>query len=123
MKKSKKKSKSFPSSILSLGHYDIDYSITLNEEDILKYHIEDIENLTSYEDIKFIVENKYLWGKMEILIENSFIYLLLYLNKISINKSYIEYIAYEKSVFYNNSVKEMIMTVNDLNFLFVNDYL
>ena len=121
MKKSKKKSKSIPSSILSLGHYDIDYSITLNEEDILKYHIEDIENLTSYEDIKFIIENKYLWGKMEILTENSFINLLLYLNKISINKSYIEYIAYEQPVFYNKSVKEMLMTVNDLNFLFVND--
>ena len=121
MKKSKKKSKTIPSSILSLGHYDIDYSITLNEEDILKYHIDYIENLTSYEDIKFIVENQYLWGKMEILTENSFINLLLYLNKISINKSYIEYIAYEQPVFYNKSVKEMLMTVNDLNFLFVND--
>ena len=121
MKKSKKKSKSIPTSILSLGHYDLNYSITLNEEDILKYHIEDIENLTSYDDIKFIVENQYLWGKMEILTENSFINLLLYLNKISINKSYIEYIAYEQPVFYNNSVKEMLITVNELNFLFVND--
>jgi len=121
MKKSKKKLNSIPSSILSLGHYDLDYSITLNEEDILKYHIEDIENLRSYDDIKFIVENQYLWGKIEILTENNFINLLLYLNKISLNKSYIEYIAYEQPVFYNKSVKEMLTTVNELNFLFVNE--
>jgi hypothetical protein len=50
--------------------------------------------------------------------ENKEINLLLYINKISIesNKTYIEYVPYEKPVFYNESVKNMLKTVNDINF-------
>ena len=52
--------------------------------------------------------------------ENKSINLLLYINKISIesNKTYIEYIPYEQPVFYNESVKNMLKTVNDINFFF-----
>ena len=122
-KKSKSVSKYTPSTILSLGHYDIDYSITLSDEDVLKFHIKDITELTEYEDISFIVENQYLWNKIQMNTENKSINLLLYLNKISIEstKSYIEYIAYEEPVYYNESVKNMIKTVNDFNFFFVNN--
>ena len=67
MKASKKRSKSVskftPSTILSIGHYDIDYSITLNDDDVLKFHIDDITKLSKYEDISFIIENQYLWDK------------------------------------------------------------
>ena len=106
-----------------MGHYDLDYSTTLSDEDILKFHIDDIENLQNYEDISFIVENQYLWSKIQIETQNKSINLLLYINKISFdsNKSYIEYIPYEEPVFYNESVKLMLKTVNDLNFFFVND--
>ena len=122
-KKSKSVSKYTPSTILSLGHYDIDYSITLSDEDVMKFHIKDITELTKYEDISFIIENQYLWDKIQMNTENKSINLLLYLNKISIDstKSYIEYIAYEEPVFYNESVKNMIKTVNDFNFFFVNN--
>ena len=122
-KKSKSISKATPSTILSMGHYNLDYSITLSDEDILKFHIDDIENLQNYEDISFIVENQYLWSKIQIETQNKSINLLLYINKISFNsnKSYIEYIPYEEPVFYNESVKLMLKTVNDLNFFFVND--
>jgi len=122
-KKSKSVSKYTPSTILSLGHYDIDYSITLSDEDVMKFHIKDITELTKYEDISFIIENQYLWDKIQMNTENKSINLLLYLNKVSIDstKSYIEYIAYEEPVFYNESVKNMMKTVNDFNFFFVNN--
>ena len=95
-----------------MGHYNLDYSITLSDEDILKFHIDDIENLQNYEDISFIVENQYLWSKIQIETQNKSINLLLYINKISFdsNKSYIEYIPYEKPVFYNESVELMLMS-------------
>ena len=122
-KRAKSVSKYTPSTILSLGHYDIDYYITLSEEDMLKFHIEDVTQLKKYEDISFIIENQYLWQKIQLKTENRFINLLLYLNKISndSNKSYLEYIPYEEPVFYNEAVKNMLKTVNDFNFFFVNN--
>ena len=128
MKQIKKKSKSLsrinPSTILSIGHYELNYSITLNDDDINKYNIKDISNLKTYEDITFIVENKYLWNQIEIETENNLMNLLLYLNKINseANKSYIEFISYECPIYYNDSIKTMIQTVNEFHFIFVNNY-
>ena len=123
-KRAKSVSKFIPSTILSMGHYDIDYLIELNDDDINKYNIEDISKLKTYEDISFIIDNQYLWNKIKIITDNKIINLLLYLNKISIesNKSYIEYISYETPIFYNESIKSMLKTVNDLNFFFINNY-
>ena len=126
MKVAKKRAKSLnkivPPKILSLGYYDINYTITLSEDDMLKFHIENLANLTSIEDISFIMENQYLWAKIFLETENKAINLLLYLNKISMesNKSYIEYIPYEQPVYYNSKVKEMFETVNDFHYFFVN---
>ena len=127
MKVNKSKSKSvqryIPSIILSMGHYDINYSITLSEDDLIKYKIDDLTELKTYEDISFIINNKYLWNKIEIETDNKMINTLLYLNKISkdSNKSYIEYISIETPYYYTEEVKTMIKTVNDFNFFFVND--
>ena len=123
-KRAKSVSKFIPSTILSMGHYDIDYLIELNDDDINKYNIEDISKLKTYEDISFIINNQYLWNKIKIITDNKIINLLLYLNKISIesNKSYIEYISYETPIFYNESIKSMLKTVNDLNFFFINNF-
>ena len=122
--KSVSKSKIVPSTILSMGHYDINYSIELTDDDLSKFQIENITQLKTYEDISFIINNQYLWNKIKIETENKIINLLLYLNKITTeaNKSYIEYISYETPIYYNESVKEMLKTANDFNFFFVNDY-
>ena len=123
-KKAKTTRKYTPSTILSIGHYDIDYLIELSDEDIEKYNIESIKDLKTYEDISFIVDNQYLWSKITLESENKMINLLLYINKISTesNKSYIEFIPYETPIYFNESFKIMIKTVNDLNFLFINEY-
>jgi hypothetical protein len=121
-KRAKSLNKIVPPKILSLGYYDIDYKITLSEDDMLKFHIEDVTNLKSIEDILFIIENQYLWAKIFLETENKAINLLLYLNKINTEsyKSYIEYIPYEEPVFYNSKVKEMFETVNDFHYFFLN---
>ena len=121
-KRAKSLNKIVPPKILSLGYYDIDYTITLSEDDMLKFHIEDVTSLKSIEDIFFIIENQYLWAKIFLATENKAINLLLYLNKINTesNKSYIEYIPYEEPVFYNSKVKEMFETVNDFHYFFLN---
>ena len=127
MKVLKKRSKSYtkltPSNVLSIGHYDIDYSITLTDDDVLKYQIDDITKLTTVEDISFIIGNQSYWERIQMNTNNNSITLLLYLNKIcfDINKLYIEYVAFEKPMFYNDSVKLMLKTVNDFNFFFVNE--
>ena len=123
-KKAKSLSKYIPSTILSIGHYDIDYLFELSDDDAKKFNIDDVTQLKTYEDISFIIDNQYLWNKIKIITENNMINLLLFLNKISIeiNKSYIEYISFETPIFYNESVKTMIKTINDFNFFFINDH-
>ena len=128
MKPMKKRCKSVktyvPSTILSMGHYDINYLIELTDEDITKCKVKDIKKLKTFEDISFLINNQYLWSKIKIETENKFINLLIFLNKISIeaNKSYIEFISYETPMYYNESVKTMFKTVNDFHFFFVNDF-
>ena len=50
-KRTRSMKKYIPSTILSLGHYDIDYSIELNDDDVSKFKIDDITKLKTYEDI------------------------------------------------------------------------
>ena len=122
IRRSKSVATIIPPTLLSIGFYDIDYSITLNDDDIKKFKIEDVSALSTYQDFEFILENKYLWNKIQIDTVNKNINLLLYMNKVGTesNKAYVEYIAYEQPVFLNNKVELMIKTVNDFNFFFVN---
>ena len=130
MKQTKKRSKSVSSirnmqisKVLSLGHFRIDYSITLDDDDMRAYNLTDISKLKTYDDIKFIVENIRLWDKIRLTTDNNFVNLLIYLNKINVdsNKIYLEFISYEDPVYYNNEVKQMFQTVNEMNYFFVNE--
>ena len=122
LRKSKSVENIVPTTLLSIGYYDIDYSITLNDDDIKKFKIDDITSLSTYQDFYFILENKYLWNKIQIDTVNKNINLLLYMNKVGseFTKAYVEYIAYEKPIFLNNEIELMVKTVNDFNFFFVN---
>ena len=127
MKQSKKRSKSVSDihvmKVLSLGHYKIDYSITLDDDDMRNFNLTDISKLKTYEDIKFIVENISLWNKIRLTTDNNFVNLLLYMNKINTdsNKIYLEFISYEQPLYYNDQVKEMLQSVNEIHYFFVNE--
>ena len=109
--------------VLALGHYNIDYSITLNDDDMRAYNLTDITKLRTYEDIKFIVENISLWNKIRLTTDNNWVNLLLYLNRVNneSNKIYLEFISYEEPVYLNKDVKQMLTSVNETNYFFVNE--
>ena len=127
MKHNKKRSKSVSNlnytKILSLGHYEIDYSITLDDDEMRRYNLTDITKLKTLEDINFILENIDLWSKIRLTTENNFVNLLLYINRINSesNKIYMEFISYEQPLYCNDKVKEMLCAVNDINYFFVNE--
>ena len=109
--------------VLALGHYKIDYSITLDDDDMRAFNLTDITKLKTYSDIKFIIENLSLWSKIRLTTDNDWINLLLYLNRINTesNKIYLEFISYEHPVYLNDEVKQMLQTVNETNYFFVNE--
>ena len=127
MKPVKKRSKSVSNlnytKVLSLGHYNIDYSITLNDDDMRRYNLTDITTLKTLDDIKFIIDNISLWNKIRLTTDNNFMNFLLYINKINpeSNKIYIEFISYENPVYSNDEVKQMLQSVNETNYFFVNE--
>ena len=127
MKQAKKRSKSASdihiTKVLSLGHYKIDYSIILDDDDMRAFNLTDISKLKTYDDIKFIVENVSLWNKIRITTDNNFVNLLLYMNKINTdsNKIYLEFISYEQPIYYNDEVKEMFQSVNEIHYFFANE--
>ena len=109
--------------VLALGHYNIDYSITLDDDDMRAYNLTDITKLRTYKDIKFIVENISLWNKIRLTTDNNWVNLLLYLNRVNneSNKIYLEFISYEEPVYLNKDVKQMLTSVNETNYFFVNE--
>ena len=127
MKQIRKRSKSVSNihitKVLSLGHYNIDYSITLDDDDMRAFNLTDINKLKTYKDIKFIVENLSLWNKIRLTTDNNFVNLLLYMNKINTdsNKIYLEFISYEQPLYYNDQVKEMFQSVNEIHYFFANE--
>ena len=127
MKQMRKRSKSVTNlhitKVLALGHYKIDYSITLDDDDMRAFNLTDITKLKTYSDIKFIIENLSLWSKIRLTTDNDWINLLLYLNRINTesNKIYLEFISYEHPVYLNDEVKQMLQTVNETNYFFVNE--
>ena len=106
-----------------MGHYNIDYSITLDDDDMRAFNLTDINKLKTYNDIKFIVENLSLWNKIRLTTDNNFVNLLLFLNRINTesNKIYLEFLSYEEPVYLNNEVKQMLQSVNETNYFFVNE--
>ena len=127
MKQIRKRSKSVSNihitRVLSLGHFNIDYSITLDDDDMRAFNLTDINKLKTYSDIKFIIENISLWNKIRLTTDNNFINLLLYLNRINTesNKIYLEFISYEQPIYLNEEVKQMFVSVNETNYFFVNE--
>ena len=108
--------------VLSMGYIELNYILSLTDEDIEKYKI-NIESLGSIKDLGFLLENKYLWNNIQIRTNNFLLNTLLYVNKVSDNKVYIEYIPFELPTFdeQEKDIEKMIHDINDLNLLFISD--
>lgn len=106
--------------VLGMGNIDLTYTLNLSEDDVKKYKI-DISKIETLDDIGFLEDAKNLWTKIFISSDNPTLMMLLFLNRTSENKLFIEYLSY-KLPFYDEKEKamgEMINTVNELNFLFI----
>ena len=108
--------------VLSMGYIELNYILSLTDEDMEKFKI-NIESLSSIKDLGFLLENKYLWNNIQIRTNNFLLNTLLYVNKVSDNKVYIEYIPFELPTFdkQEKEIEKMIHDINDLNLLFISD--
>ena len=127
MKSTKNKSGSSSASskpvyrVLGMGNIDLTYTLNLSEEDVAKYKI-DLDKVNSLEDIGFLEDAKNLWVKIFISSNNPTLSTLIYLNRASDNKVFVEYLCY-KLPCYDEKEKpfgEMFTSVNEINFLFIN---
>ena len=107
--------------ILSMGNVDLTYTLSLSQEDITKYKI-DFEHLSKIKDLSFLYNAKALWVKIFLTTTNPTLSTLLYLNRSTVNKTYIEYLCYKLPSYGENeqSLSEMLNAVNELNYLFLN---
>ena len=109
--------------VLSMGPLSLDYNLTLTDEDMSKFNITDITAVKSLEDLAFLIDNKYMWSKVFIKTNNLMLNTLLYMNKVSDNKIYLEYISY-CSLTLDDTLKdyqEMLTTINEFHILFINE--
>ena len=125
MKTSKSKSKSgFESTkVLVLSHFKVNYMIRLTNEELTKYGVENISDIGSLNDLPFILEEKLLWNKFEIVTENEELKTFLYMNKClpENNKVPIEIITFELKDISQSKYKEMINAINLNYYITLND--
>jgi hypothetical protein len=110
--------------LVSLGALDLEFTLTLTEEEALLYEInhEDIKSLKDCEKFLNKTFEKKITDYIGLTSKNSTINTLLFMNKANHNKTFIEYITLsnfnleEEESFMN----EIIHTVTDSNFFFIN---
>ena len=107
--------------ILAMGNVDLTYTLSLSQEDITKYKI-NFNKISKIEDLSFLYDAKALWIKIFLTTTNPTLTTLLYLNRATEHKSYIEYLCYKLPSFgeKEKNISEMINAVNELNYLFLN---
>ncbi len=125
MKTSKSKSKSgFESTkVLVLSHFKVNYMIRLTNEELAKYGVENLNDKASLNDLPFLLEEKTLWNKFEIVTENEELKTFLYMNKClsDNNKVPIELISFELKDISQSKYKEMINAINLNYYITLND--
>ena len=108
--------------ILSWGAVDLILDITWTMEELIDLELE-WDNLNTLEDIRFLKEKKDLWSKFELSTTNPTLLTLLFLNKTSKKKSYIDYIPFGLPKFEGDDeyFLEIIKTVTENNYLNINE--
>ena len=108
--------------ILSWGAVDLVLDITWTLEELIDLEVE-WDNLNSLEDIRFLKEKKDLWQKFELSTTNPTLLTLLFLNKTSKKKSYIDYIPFGTPKFEGDDeyFSEIIKIVTEQNYLNINE--
>ena len=95
MKNQKKEIYEIPTRVLTLGNFNILYSLELTNEEIKKFGYEYLKDINSIEDLSFLLTFKYLWNKIKLSTDNNLINILLFVNNIcsESNKAFYEFIS------------------------------
>ena len=122
MNNSKQEKKSITKIFSFLNNIALEYTLTLNDNDIKQYKI-NLNKIKTLEDLNFLIENKNLWLKIEASSSNSIIKTLLYYNKLSDNKAYSEIILFNNFEYSedkkNIQFEELINYVHEQHYLFL----
>ena len=108
--------------ILSWGAVDLILDITFTMEELIDLELE-WDKLNTLEDIRFLKEKKDLWQKFELSTTNPTLLTLLFMNKTTKKKSYIDYIPFGTPKFEGDDeyLGEIIKLVTEQNCLFINE--
>ncbi len=108
--------------ILGLGLIKLDFYLNLSDEQIKKYNI-DFSKINSPKDLVFITEDQSLLDLIQISSSDTLSNILLYLNKASIQKSFVELITLSplRTLPEEEHMKKIFTHVTEHNYLFSNE--
>ena len=108
--------------ILSLGAVDLIMNIEFTDDELIELGVE-FENLNALTDLKFLEEKKDWWNKFELTTRNPTLITLLYLNKVSKKKSYIDYCPLGLPKFSDEEkfFEDVLKFVTEQNYLSINE--
>ena len=120
--KSKQKEPQKSPRILGLGLMKLDFYLNLTDEQIQKYNI-DFTKIHSPKDLAFMAEDPSLLDLIQISSSDTLSNILLYLNKASIQKSFVELITLSsiKTHPEEEHMKNIFTHVTEHNYLFSNE--
>ncbi|MFO0515382.1 MAG: hypothetical protein ACK5YA_00865 [bacterium] len=122
MKQTQKTSKRKVNRVVGLGYLDFAFCIDLNDTDLTNFSI-DINSINQLSDLEFISKNQLLMDKITITSQSSIINTLLYTNKSSKLKTFVEFTTFNNFNFNKGEefFKEIVTYVTEHNFIFLNE--
>lgn len=108
--------------IVGLGYLDFAFCLELNDDDITHFGIE-IDSINQLSDLEFLSKNQLLMDKITISSQSSTINTLLYINKSSKLKTFVEFTTFNNFNLNKGEefFKEIVTYVTEHNFIFLNE--
>ena len=109
-----------PGDLLAFGSVNLLLILNLDENDFTKYKI-NWENLSSLNDLTFIINHKHLWKRIELTSNNETMNVILNINKTSPKLIKIGYVGLKKITFKEKEedFKDFIFSITQQNGLFI----
>ena len=105
-----------PGDLLAFGSVNLLLILNLDENDFTKYKI-NWENLSSLNDLTFIINHKHLWKRIELTSNNETMNVILNINKTSPKLIKIGYVGLKKITFKEKEedFKDFIFSITQQN--------
>lgn len=119
----KSKSKRKVSRMVAFGYLDFSFSIDLSDEDLVQLDLKNLNSLDNIKELENLSKNNYFLDRIILSSNSPMINTMLFTNKTSKFKTFIEYTSFNNFFFNPEEVffKEVITYVTEHNFLFLNE--